>query len=698
MQTKEFSSDLLDPLLLKAIVFNKKSIALLLLESPKISLDALKAIYDNGFVTDTDIWKKAEDILRINAPSLIDDDDVLRSKSPMSPLRILVAFLEWPESIEWLKLALKQTKDPIMAISSRVFELNYLYKSFLEKKLKPFSSISKEEFLGTLLAFKHLNVDGAESELSYMKEEHPDLFLNFNDATFMDTLKSTLFDSLRISRSFNHNRWKGFVNPRGLQTSQIYSRPYHSLPFTKEFEVIVQGQARKLSYITGGMDSSPFIVVSVYTGSNKDMCVTVDPFFFSKPVLSIGLNLWDCSTDIRFNEQLRPKQFQSTHAAYIFAVSEFIKHLKTLYPSKKIYLHGASFGGFFVTSYALLQSVFTNKISMDKVYEEFAADSFRSFFPDEKIGLIEGFFGQASALYFVRDILNSAIQPLQYLSIPAFYTFNYDDDRVKRISYMGILETAPEGMVELFVNREGAQYYGKEPEQDNNNAVSTLRGHFYSHDPFIEGAMIDFMERVAQGKLMSPLKESIHKRRIKIYTSYHPDIMQKDVEQYLSNLTRMQRTLKKKNEGKKDSFYRMNEDEQDTYSFERLDDPYFKAIIDKAIIDLSFKDGRFLEGFKNINLYADIYGAHIKMYNKSPSLDYKMLLTLLAKVREESPLAFENFVSSYPGLKELYEKQRKVFLEKIRAHTSTRDIWKKAKDRILLKQAITKVKSAHKAR
>jgi len=451
------------------------------------------------------------------------------------------------DSVDWLIMKIEMTPiDLIDFVKDSKSSMESLEKRFFEKSENPVL-ISDEIFLADLLALKHLNRDGAVEELKVLKIKYLQRFKNFQDALFLTQLDSIFARPhfKEFAARFSENRWKGHTQAiRELNPEA----PIHEVLEKETMDVEVLGIKHTLTYTLLKTSEAPpqSIVIDVYTGYSKDFCQrNRRPVNFRDPsILSIELDLWDCKSDVDQSKQLTEKNFKTTHFSYLLGVSQFIAHIAEKYSGAKIYLMGQSFGGFFVTAYALLQSVLQRHIPLHEVYEgPFVIDEFKGLHADS-LGKIHGFISTSGAIDYI-DVGGAMAKPraLKFLTIPGFFSFNYDDDRVRIETIKRSLEAAPIGIIELFVDREGARAYGHDINNHDSLESSTTRGHYSSTvNPSQMIELRAFIHRTATNQPQSKVQLAIQERRRKIFL----EMRDKDKEQYLSNLSKTQYLIETK--------------------------------------------------------------------------------------------------------------------------------------------------------
>jgi len=482
------------------------------------------------------------------------------------------------DSVDWIIKKMEMDPTQSKTILKEAQEaMDALEKRFLEGSENPIL-ISDEAFLADLLALKNLNKDGAVSELKILKTKYPDRFKNFKDPLFLTQLDSVFANQpFKIfGDRFSKNKWTGHTQAiRALNPGTPLSGTLEK----KDMLVKVLGTEHTLNYrLWKNSEASPqSIVIQVYPGHGGGFSCTPDypPLKFGDPsILSINLDLWDCKSDIDQSKQLTEQNFKTTHFSYLLGVSQFIAHIAEKYPGAKIYLMGQSFGGFFVTSYALLQSVLENHIPLDQVYREpFAINEFKTLGPNA-LSKIHGFISTSGAIYYIDTGGLAKPGALKYLSIPGFFSVNYDDDRVGFATIQSPLESTPRGLTELFVNREGAQDYGRDLGETGSLQSTTTRGHFSSDvDPAQMVAIRAFIHRTAANQPQSKLQLEVQDRRRNIYFPPKKNVYfsprDKKKEQYLSNLSNTQHLIETKR--KTDPNFKLSKEELAKHHLEDIE-------------------------------------------------------------------------------------------------------------------------------
>lgn len=289
------------------------------------------------------------------------------------------------------------------------------------------------------------------------------------------------------------------------------------------------------------------IIIDIYGGFNTDFCYVSSNSnyqFLNSHVASIALNLPDCYSPIHQSKQLNEQNFKQTHAHYLMLVSKFVAYIKNQYPGVPIILSGSSFGGFFVTSYAYLQSVGLDQL--DQKYIAFAKEGLSDKFQENVLTPIDAIISHAGAIYYMEKIVKAKGSWVNEIKIPTLFNFNFNDDRVNTREQIQILKSGVDNPnITLRVDRAGADHFAKDLEKKEDKAIgksigSLTRGHFnfYTNLDAIEHVN-QFIENILNGHhFESPLHLEISRNRFHTYeTQNHRK------NQFLSNLANTQREI-----------------------------------------------------------------------------------------------------------------------------------------------------------
>ncbi len=467
----------------------------------------------------------------------------------------------------WIILYLRQHPEEFSTLQISESNLHNLNVFF---QLDP-SAQNQEIFLASFLAFKYHSKGKALEEFKRLQIEKPDRFRSFDMSLFKENLDAIFsFEPFsHFGARFDEARWAGHKKRERKGDEEFYSlkEKLPQLSESETFKVEVLGQEQTLAYdLFKGTGDPKYIVISVYAGYNKDFPGPHDlskairkpnaELFPDPSIWSISLGLWDYDSPISQANQLLEDNFKETHASYLYATSEFIHHIQKEYPNAKILLYGASFGGFFATSYAFLQSICQNPSFPLYAYNREVAIDFLDLFPDHKIAPIAGFISFAGAIEYMEKIIRDS-RSLTYMTVPGFFAYNHDDDRVYVKEIRPVLSKFPRDVVEIYFNREGATDYGKDIKNAHYTPGTTTRGHFSPQPTAYDRtdrhewvelmeAMIGFMHRLKDGKIAStPTNRVLQDRRFNLHVNDGSLITSRDVQQFLMNAAhRKPRALK----------------------------------------------------------------------------------------------------------------------------------------------------------
>lgn len=306
------------------------------------------------------------------------------------------------------------------------------------------------------------------------------------------------------------------------------------------------------------------IIISVYGGMKKGFCFNLpDLNLPSDTIMEIVVRLPDWNSNIDQWDQFQESNFKNTHADYLRIVSDFVKKTKTEYPGIPIFLKGDSLGGFFVSSYALLQSTGINSNVFKTLYKGFVQKAFTEQFSGSKITPIDGIISYSGAINNIDTMLDNNAKWSHYLEIPAFYHWNFDDERVdlkKNINSILPTNGAYNHKITLSINRRGAQDslgdLSISPDANdlerlrnasNNSKVnnSTIRGHFNTNNLYLAQQVVHFIHH-AKKMADSPLHQARLKQQFAVYraaSGKNGTIYPEHIQQFLSNLRNTQQEL-----------------------------------------------------------------------------------------------------------------------------------------------------------
>lgn len=314
------------------------------------------------------------------------------------------------------------------------------------------------------------------------------------------------------------------------------------------------------------------IIISIYGGYQKTWYNT--NLNYTLPDRTMGfiqLNLPDCASDIRQVNQLTPDHFKDTHARYLRITSQFIQKIKKQYPNVKIFLQGSSFGGFFVTSYGLLQSLRSpdqqlDLEKVDQIYQPFAANALRDWFKDQKMTPIDGIISYVGGIVKMRQIIQERTPNHYYriypfaseFNIPTFFHWNFDDDRVLLKDQLLFLKQTVDDplnpLITISVNRKGAQdefrdieNWGEDEKERIQKIIdggedTSVYGHFTNHDLSLQDKVLHFINH-GRELADSPLHKAQQERLFLLYSRILYDRDGELIQRFLSNLRHVQKEL-----------------------------------------------------------------------------------------------------------------------------------------------------------
>lgn len=404
------------------------------------------------------------------------------------------------------------------------------------------------DFLADYLTLKHLSLDGALSEMRSIHLAKTDVF-SIND-TEMDVLSARIKKNFswgliqEISDKFDARGWKGHIKTDKAFTddeARVYT-------FGKAVDKTLTYNDFAYSYNEMRSEESPkAIVIEIYGGHTKGKCSSSnDATSFNTPAIFLKLkHLGDCDQDVFQSRQLLEQNFAKTHVLFLKRMSDFIKKYKEENPKMRdlpVFLKGTSFGGFFVTSYGLLQSTVFGKQSFESIYKGWAATDLKSAFPTEgDVSIVHGVISSEGAIDSIMKIANP--DALSQFAVPIYVSQNVDDDRVKWNDVFPIIKLLPKSMLWAAFNRRGALDFGAELDEGlakerYGSIGSTTRGHG-------DGAMEDLPNFIAHSvQKSSRSKFGVEQQRIRMRD--YEGVGKKehrDVEQFLANLQLTQRTI-----------------------------------------------------------------------------------------------------------------------------------------------------------
>ncbi|MBP9753203.1 MAG: hypothetical protein KBD31_05315 [Proteobacteria bacterium] len=302
------------------------------------------------------------------------------------------------------------------------------------------------------------------------------------------------------------------------------------------------------------------IVIEVYGGYDRNfddsegfgamLCHCHDPVVENS--LQVGVRLSDMSLPYRQKLQLTEKNLKNSHVTMLKEVSDVVALLKVKFPKTKFFLQGTSFGGFFVSSYALFQSVGLDELT----YNDWGLLALKNVFGNDKIESVDGVISHAGGLYLLKEITKHDM-PFTNWNVPILIHHNYDDHRVILYKQTGIYDRIPENYLYFLLSRFGASTLQNNPDIYSGYSLDdSLLGHTHNYRSQAEydeaiRHFVDMVDRHKFGSNRTGFSKEQLKRRLKIasLSNYKTDegewldalmksgdgINHRDIEQFLSN-------------------------------------------------------------------------------------------------------------------------------------------------------------------
>jgi hypothetical protein len=431
--------------------------------------------------------------------------------------------------------------------------------------------------IADLLTLKHLTFGGAYAEGAILQK-----LLGFDMREFVKRLNENfkLSTFKRVNEHFESKVWAGHVS---YSTEKVVPQ-LDSHTKIIYGECVLQGNGLGvLAEIPGpaecGDDSKityafrkpkneklSLIIIEIYGGWTKDIAEApkITALLSDTSIGLIHLSLPDCISDVRQWDQLKPENFLQTHARYMRIASDFIKRIKDTYPGLPVFLKGDSFGGFFVSSYALLQSIGLNTAEFENVYHDFVKEGFKENFGNKKFSMIDGVISCFGGTYYMDQIVHKSGWP-QYLTIPAFYHFNFDDDRIEFSSAVNAVLTPEDDynpFVSLSIKRRAVEGFlmgidslGAADKEDVKlifedacAGKTSILGHSSPGSKDFDEKVVHF---VRSSRAITPLRIARQKRLFKMYknerqrffklSDFNTKDLCYDLTQFLRNLKRLKK-------------------------------------------------------------------------------------------------------------------------------------------------------------
>ena len=607
----------------------------------------------------------------------------------------------------------------VNAVSNKLENPPSQRAEFYLRLLKSAGPLDQElsKALADLLTIKYFSKEVALNEGIALKNT-ADQPLDFDRFAFAQRLKQNFEIPIlsNLDKHFSEKTWKGHVvrsysepaNESDEAPSTVIKKGICEIVGTEIIncdaeepgQICALGNNEKITYTfqkPADIEQMKSIVISVYGGKNITDSEPVSLLYLPDATIGcISLNLPDSISHIHQSQQLAPENIKNTHARYLRIVSNFITHIKGAYPGKQIFLQGSSFGGFFVSSYALLQSVGLNP----NIYNDFVIQAFSEKFHDKSIEPVDGIISFSGASDDINQITK---QPgwSQYLTVPAFYHWNFDDDRVTfNEALQSILPLEGQEYnrhITLSINRRGAKDYlrekGKKAIEINNIykvaagiKASTPRGHFSEDNVDCDLQVIQFVHH-AKEMVDSPIHQARQKRNFDIYRSMirenkvigHFDATPLDVQQFLSNLRYAQEILTQHSRTTLEREVPLSVPEYE-----------IKLLHMQHIQLRSFRLWSFCNslGGEDFNLFNDFFKETIQQILPSTDIEEN----IITHVNEVSLCNFENIdrylkkfnkeqafidaLKQYPGFSEFYDREISKYHDQLMNHVTTKGLWR----------------------
>jgi len=330
----------------------------------------------------------------------------------------------------------------------------------------------------------------------------------------------------------------------------------------------------------------------------------------------------------------------------------------------------------------LLQSVGLETPAFENIYRDFVKEGFREKFLNSNISRIDGIISYSGAADDVNKITKSNGWS-HYLTVPAFYRFNYDDDRVHfEQAFNAILPL--DGInynpyITLSINRRGASdgfddvddieeikdiISDRNPSSDNNpERHSTTKGHFNTNNKDLDSQVVHFICN-AQQYVYSPLHHARQRRLFDLHKINrksperfglkiaYPDNINNDIQQFLSNLRNTQQYIIAGKILTSEETYR-----------------HHMMFVNEDFIDIALKFRKSLTEKEKKEL--DSVAAS---FTKAPYESRNF-----SNIEKQDII---DFYMQYPGFRELYEAEQKKYHDALMRYTTTRGLWKNALDRL----------------
>lgn len=385
--------------------------------------------------------------------------------------------------------------------------------SSLGNQSPPRMSLAIAQAIGHILTLKHMTEDGALTEYHTL-ERHLGGFSRNCYETIINNFTKIRIQN--IGHYFSERHWHGALSHEG---SLLGGKDYSYTKYQGTLTLDTKEFPYQICFENESSSQAPLaILINVYGDGILKSDALLDSVSHSITMNGIGIATFECpESTIHQSTQTKNKDnLKETHIPYLRALSTFIAEIKKIYPDAKIFLTGASFGGFFITSYAYLQSIAPHVLYANNFKTMLTGAAFKKFFPDRSfITPIDGIISSTGAIQFMNDIYKT--NWINRITIPTLFFWNFDDDRVrlKEDGILDILNTLDNRYIEYAIERSNAAPYLKDHRSetdlnatmremqrlklasDNGTSrdITTRRGHFRKSDSFIE-SMNSFIRKV----------------------------------------------------------------------------------------------------------------------------------------------------------------------------------------------------------
>lgn len=438
----------------------------------------------------------------------------------------------------------------------------YLSKNFDKMSASFWSGSIHEEMIADYYSIYYMQEDLAFYAIkNKLKDEKITLDFEKIKKRLKENFSNGFFSF--FNNIYKMSTWKGDVADKKPLNQDA---PYQYKGTLQEMDIMLGDKTYRYSFYPSDLhsDNPKTIILELYGGHRFDFCnKNIQDKPISNTMMTMDIYLPDCSQNIFQYDQLSPENFKNTHAEYLKIVAQFITFLKNKYPNAKIFLKGASFGGFFVTSYAYLSNCndfnlyqdFVKDALLQKKNEIETQNAAQNGQNDTLFPKIDGIIIHDGSIDYMNKILKNS-DSLNIIQTPILLHQNYDDLRVSVQRIYANLQKFDQNYLRFLLSRTGAQSLLEEF-ISNKNENYTLRGHINNDKSQNEfnAETLNFIDKVNNGqfgKHRSKFDIEQTKRRIQLAIPVDVDVLKqpkaidgkwftkKDVEQFLSNLSFMQ--------------------------------------------------------------------------------------------------------------------------------------------------------------